>query len=464
MKITFNGAAQTVTGSQFLVEVNGSRLLVDCGLYQGKRDEFYTRNQNFRFDPRGVDAMILTHAHIDHSGNLPNLVKCGYSGLIYGTPATCDLADIMLRDSGRIQEADVEFVNKKRARKGEPPIEPLYTEEDAVRVKSKLRSRVYQEDFCPVEGVTAQFVEAGHILGSSSVRLTVRENDREYVVWFSGDIGRRNLHILRDPVLPSGVDYLVMEATYGDKPHADPQLAYEEFYKVVMSAIKKRGKVIVPAFAVGRTQELVYALNQFISNKRMPSIPVFVDSPLAVNVSEVFRDHPECYDEETIAFVKKNKHPALEFDELTYVHSVEESKKLNEMKGPMVIISASGMAETGRILHHLRNNIEDERNTILIVSWQAPDTLGRKLAERARVVRIFGEEHFRRAEVATIGGLSAHAGQNMLVEYAESTRDTLKKVFLVHSEPPAAHALMGRLWDHGIRKVNFPADGETAEI
>jgi len=464
MKITFLGAAQTVTGSQFLVEVNRARLLVDCGLYQGKRDESYTRNRTFQFDPVQVDATILTHAHIDHSGNLPNLVKNGFRGEIYGTPATCDLADIMLRDSGRIQEADVEFVNKKRARRGEPPVEPLYTEEDAIRVAGQLRSKVYGEAFSPVEGVTARLVDSGHILGSSSVDMTVRENGRELRVWFSGDIGRKNLHILRDPILPKDIQYLVMEGTYGDKQRTDPQQAYEEFYRVVMEAIKKRGKIIVPAFAVGRTQELIYALNQFISDRRMPAIPIYIDSPLAVNVSEAFRRHPECYDEETRAFVAKHQHPALEFDELTYVRSVEESKKLNDMKGPMIIISASGMAETGRILHHLKNNIEDERNTILIVSWQAPDTLGRRLADRERKVRIFGEEYYRRAEVSTIGGLSAHAGQNSLVDYADATRSSLNEVILVHSEPDAAKALIQQMWLRGIKHVKYPEYRETIEI
>lgn len=464
MKITFNGAAQTVTGSQFLVEVNGCKLLVDCGLYQGKRDESYTRNQQFHFKPQELDAAILTHAHIDHSGNLPNLVKSGYRGEIYGTPATCDLADIMLRDSGRIQEADVAYVNKKRARRGEPPVDPLYTEEDAVRVADQLRVKQYGELFTPVDGVSARLVEAGHILGSSSVDMTVRENGRELRLWFSGDIGRKNLHILRDPVQPAGIEYLVMEATYGDKPHSDPQEAYEEFYKVVMDAIRKRGKIIVPAFAVGRTQELIYALNQFISERRMPRIPIFIDSPLAVNVSDVFRKHPECYDQETRSFITEHHSPALEFDGLTYVRSVEESKKLNDMKGPMMIISASGMAEAGRILHHLKNNIEDERNTILIVSWQAPDTLGRRLADRNRKVRIFGEEYYRRADVQTIGGLSAHAGQNALVEYAEATRASLKQIYLVHGEPKASNALIEKLNERGIRQVSYPSYRETIEI
>lgn len=463
MKIHFNGAAQTVTGSQYLLEVNGRRLLIDCGMYQGRREESYARNRAFKFDASSVDAVILTHAHIDHSGNLPNLVKNGYSGPIFGTSATCDLADIMLRDSGNIQESDAAFVNKKR-RRGEPLIEPLYTLEDAEQVGKQLVEKAYEEEFEPFAGVKVRLHDAGHILGSSSVDLTFRENGRAQRVWFSGDIGRKHLHILRDPVFPQDADHLIMESTYGDKPRGNPQAAYEELYQVLMTAIEKRGKVIVPAFAVGRTQELVYALNLFISAGRMAPIPVYVDSPLAVNVSDVFRRHKDCYDAEAQAFITHNRHPALEFDGLTYVRSVEMSKSLNTLPGPMIIIAASGMAETGRILHHLKNNIEDERNTILIVSWQAPHTLGRRLADRAPVVRIFGEEYQRRANVATIGGLSAHAGQDTLLEYAASTRRTLKGIYLVHGEPPAARALTERLKAEGLGPVYAPGPFEMIEI
>lgn len=464
MKISFNGAAQTVTGSQFYVEINGKRILVDCGLYQGKRAETYERNQNFHFDPRSLDAVILTHAHIDHSGNLPNLAKQGYTGPIYGTSATSDLADLMLRDSGHIQEMDAEYVNKKRRRRGEPPIEPLYTLEDAAQVSTQFVSMEYRRTFEVVDGVTACFSDAGHILGSSSVVMTFEEKGRKLRVWFSGDIGRKNLPILRDPVFPEDVDYLIMEATYGDKPHRDPGEAHEEFYRVVKKTIEQRGKVIVPAFAVGRTQELVYSLNQLISEGRLPPIPVFVDSPLAVNASDVFLKHPECYDAETRAFIAEHRHPALDFDQLTYIRSVDESKKLNGRKDPMIIISASGMAETGRILHHLKNNIEDERNTILIVSWQAPNTLGRRLADREKKITIFGEKYIRRADVATIGGLSAHAGQNTLLSYAESTKSTVKGIFLVHTEPPAAAALSEKMKEKKIGPVYVPELYETVEL
>jgi metallo-beta-lactamase family protein len=478
MRLSFFGAARTVTGSQFLLEVNGKQLLIDCGMYQGKRSEAYARNLYFPFNPRKVDAVLLTHAHIDHSGNLPNLIKQGYEGPIYATPASCDLADLMLRDSGRIQEADAEFVNKKRAEKGEPPVEPLYTQDDAEHVVEHLAAKDYDERFQPVTGVTARLVDAGHILGSSSVELEVEEaGGKKTRLWFSGDIGRRNLPILRDPVLPENIDYLIMESTYGDKIHRDPGLAYEELYQVTMETIRRRGKVIIPSFAVGRTQEIVYGLNQFVSEGRMPSIPVYVDSPLAVNASDVFARHPECYDDETRKFVAQYKHPALEFSHLTYIRTVEESKALNHKDGPMIIISASGMAETGRILHHLKNNIEDSRNMILIVSWQAPDTLGRRLADRAQRVRIFGEEYIRRAGVSTIGGLSGHAGQDMLVNYAKSAAGgssarggssasggNLKHVFLVHGETVQAGALTKCLAGVGLGKVSYPELNSSVEL
>ena len=283
------------------------------------------------------------------------------------------------------------------------------------------------------------------------------EHGRKIRLWFSGDIGRRNLPILRDPVFPENVDYLIMESTYGDKIHRDPSLAYEEFYQVTMETIRKRGKVIVPAFAVGRTQEIVYGLNQFVSEGRMPAIPVYVDSPLAVNITQVTRDHPECFDEETNAFVQQSKHPALEFKDLTYIRSVDESKALNGRKDPMVIIAASGMAETGRILQQLKNNIEDPRNTVLIVSWQAPETLGRRLADGEKHVRIFGESYDVRAEVESIGGLSAHAGQDFLIKYATTLKGQAKKVFLVHGEQGPADALTAKLHEQGMSDIYYPA-------
>ena len=464
MRLNFHGAAHTVTGSQHLLDVNGHRLLLDCGLYQGKRSETYLRNLNFAYDPRQVDAVILSHAHIDHCGNLPNFVKNGFEGPIYATRATVDLATIMMADSGRIQESDAEFVNRKRLARGEEPIEPLYTETDAERAAQLFHPLDYEQPFVPVPGVVARFIEAGHILGAAAVSLEIEENGRKTRFWFSGDIGRYDLPLLRDPILPTDVDYMIMECTYGDKPHNDPGVAFDEFREIVSRTLKRGGKIIIPAFAVGRTQELVYHLNMMMFTGDVPPAPVFVDSPLAVNASQIFKKHPECFDDETRWFVQQASHPALDFKLLTYVQSVEESKALNLCKDPMVIISASGMAETGRILHHLRNNIENPKNTVCIVSWQAPHTLGRRLADREKQIKIFGEPYTVNAEVATIGGLSGHAGQDLLTRYAVNVKDTVQKIFLVHGEATPAAALTEKLKVQNIREVYYPELHSSVEI
>jgi metallo-beta-lactamase family protein len=464
MRINFHGAAHTVTGSQHLLEINGSKLLLDCGLYQGKRSETYERNLNFRFDPRKVDAVLLSHAHIDHAGNLPNLVKQGYEGKIFATRATAELGGLMIRDSGRIQESDAEFVNRKRAERGEDPIEPLYTEQDAEEAAGMFKGVDYAEVFEPIPGVVARFYDAGHILGSASISLEIEEKGQKIRLWFSGDIGRYRMPLLRDPVLPQAVDILIMESTYGDKSHSDPENAFIEFRDIVKRTVERGGKVIVPAFAVGRTQELVYNLNEMMQNGDVPHVPVFVDSPLAVNATQVFRNHPECFDEETRQFVMEARHPALDFKMLTYVKSVEESKSLNERKDPMIIISASGMAETGRIVHHIRNNIGNPKNTICIVSWQAPNTMGRRLADRAPEVNIFGEVHKRKCDVATIGGLSGHAGQDLLVKYAMGVKDSARQIFLVHGEERQAMTLKGILNDQKLDNVHYPRLHESVEL
>lgn len=465
MRIIFDGAAQTVTGSQHLLNINGHRLLLDCGFFQGKRQESYTRNSSFPFDPRSVDAIILSHAHIDHSGNLPNVIKQGYNGPIYTTSATAHLANIMLMDSGHIQEDDAAFVSKRNARKGEPPVAPIYTQEQAALVAQYLNPVNYEQSFEPIPGVQARLHDAGHILGSAAVELNIEENGRSIRFWFSGDIGRRKLPLIRDPILPERADYMIMECTYGDKPHSDPIQAYDELCQVAGRTIQRSGKVIIPAFAVGRTQEIVYALHQMFEDKRLPSVPVYVDSPLAVNATDIFKMHPECFDQETQAFIKADKHhTALGFERLTYTRSVEESKALNHRKDPMIIIAASGMAESGRILHHLRNNIGNPKNTILIVSWQAPNTLGRRLADREKRVRIFGEEFEVKAEVATIGGLSAHAGQDFLVEYGLRVKGSARKIFLVHGEQTPAEMLSQKLVDAGMDRPLYPMRGDSFEI
>jgi len=465
MNITFHGAAQTVTGSRHLLSLNDHQLLLDCGLFQGRRKDTYSRNLNFPFDVTSLDAAILSHAHIDHSGNLPNLVKQGYPGSINATSATAHLAGVMLRDSGHIQESDVKFVNKRRAKRGEAPIEPLYTIADAATAAEQFIQRAYDSQFEAVPGAIATLVEAGHILGSAGVILDLEENGRKVRLMFSGDIGRADLPIVRDPVLPKDVDYLIMESTYGDRSHDSSDQAYDELQTVLSRTIERGGKVIIPSFAVGRTQTLVYYLHQMIDRHEIPRIKVFVDSPLAVNVTDIFRDHPECFDEEATNFMLADPHgSALGFDLLTYTRSVDESKAINFIDDPVIIISASGMAETGRILHHLRNNIEDERNTILITSWMAPHTLGRRLSEGKKRIKIFGEEHKVRAEVASINGLSAHADQPHLIEYALASKDTLKGVFLVHGEEGPALTLMEKLKQAGLQNVHYPELGESVEI
>lgn len=463
MKVHFHGAAQTVTGSMQLLEVNGARLLLDCGLFQGPRREAFERNRNFPFNVKEIDAVILSHAHIDHSGNLPNLVKQGYEGPIYATSATNSLTKIMLRDSGHIQEMQAENVSFHNQAKGLPPVDPLYTEQDASFVAPLLKDIHYEQEFEPIPGVTARLVDAGHILGSASMDLNLKEKGKSTRLWFSGDIGRRNLPIIRDPVLPETADVLIMESTYGDKPHRDPEAAYVEMRDVILKTIQRNGKVIIPAFAVGRTQELVYNLHRMVEEHRLSGLPIYVDSPLAVNASEIFRQHPECYDPEMLEHIHSG-HPALDFRPLTYIKSLDESKSLNLRKDPMIIISASGMAETGRVVHHIRWAIENPRNTIMIVSWQAPGTLGRRLAEREHYVKILGETYPVRAQIATIGGLSAHAGQDLLVEYALKLKGKARDVFLIHGEPNHAEALMRVLGEHNLPRVFYPTMHASAEL
>ncbi|MBM3121599.1 MAG: MBL fold metallo-hydrolase [Chloroflexi bacterium] len=464
MELTFAGAAQTVTGSQHLLRINGHRLLLECGLFQGRRADTYAVNRSFPFEPHALDAVILSHAHIDHCGNLPNLVRQGFEGSIHATHSTVHLTDLTLRDSGHIQESDIEFLNKKRARKGLPPLEPLYTAADAEAVSKQLVMQAYSQPFEPVPGVTARLVDAGHILGSAGVVLDLEEKGRRLRLMFSGDIGRLRMPLLRDPVPPEKVDILLMECTYGDKPHASPEQAAAGLRSVLRRTFERGGKAIVPAFAIGRTQLLVYALHEMFESGELPRVPVYVDSPLATNATEIFREHPEDFDEQATAFLRRDPDGSLfGFDLLTFTRSVEDSKAINDRKGPVVIISASGMAETGRILHHLRNNLGDRRNTVLITSWMAPHTLGRRLAEGAKSVFIFGEEHDVRAEVVSVDGFSAHAGQDFLETYARSSAGSLKALYLVHGEAGPAQALTGRLRDL-TAPIRYPARGTTIEL
>lgn len=466
MQITFLGAARTVTGSMHLLEANGHRVLLDCGLFQGRRAETYERNLNFPFDPANIDAVILSHAHIDHSGNIPNLVKQGFKGLIWCTPATRDLCAAMLRDSGHIQEKDAEYVNKRRARRGEPPVEPLYTLRDATASLSSFISVGYGRPVQVVPGMTVTFLDAGHILGSAMVLIEVEEGNTIRRILFSGDVGRQGLAILRDPTPAPPADIVIMESTYGGRFHESPDEARSTLRRVVHETYRRGGKVIIPAFAVGRTQELVYALHTLTMEQKIPSLPIFVDSPLAVDVTEIFRLHPECYDAETRAFLDEfDRRDPFGFRRLRYVRDVAESKELNFLREPAIIISASGMCEAGRILHHLKNNIEDPANTILFVGFQAENTLGRKLVDGWDRVRIFGEEYDVRARIERIDGYSAHADHNELLAWIRpALKEGTPRCFLVHGELPSAEALASALREEGVSDVTIPERGDAVTL
>jgi len=461
MKLTFWGAAKTVTGSMHHLEAAGEKILLDCGLYQGRRQEAFERNSQFPFAPASVDAVILSHAHIDHSGNLPTLVHKGFQGPIYTTPATVDLCLAMLADSAFLQEKDAEFVNKRRSfRKSaggdDRTVSPLYTVEDAERTFPHFRATSLGERKQIADGIFYKTFDAGHMLGATSM---VVEADGLRLA-FSGDVGRPGLPILRDPDPLPGVDYLIMESTYGDRFHQPIGNAANVLADVVNRTAARGGRIIVPAFAVGRTQQLVLMLHELMDAQRIPSIPIFVDSPLAVNATEVFRKHPECYDDEARQFLTEGEDP-FGFYRLTYIRDVAESKKLNDLRGPCVILSASGMCEAGRILHHLRNNIEDPRNTVLITGFQAENTLGRKILEGQKEVKIFGEPMRVRSEVSHLNELSGHADQGELLTWMRPITKGLKKVFLVHGEARQGEALARAIEkEYGIEAVQ-PSRGDS---
>lgn len=465
MKIGFHGAARIVTGSRHLLQVNGQRLLLDCGLYQGRREEMEKLNREFPFDVESLDNALLSHAHIDHVGNVPNLVARGYGGSIHSTHASARLTELLLEDSAHIQEDNASYENKRRAQRGEPPIEPLYTSADAERAARQLAGHNYDMGFEVATGVQARFVEAGHILGSAGIVLDIEEGTRQTRLMFTGDVGRFDMPLLRDPVYPQDVDYLIMECTYGDRLHGSPDQAFEELRQVLIRTFGRGGKVIIPAFALGRTQTLVYSVHQMIEHGDIREVPVFVDSPLAINLTAIFRQFSECFDWQTREFIRSDIHgAALGFDRLQYTLSVEESKSINRVKGPAIIISSAGMAHVGRILHHLKNNIEDSSNTVLITSWMAPHTLGRRLVEGDEQVRIFGDRYDVKAEVVSINGFSSHADQEALLDYALSSRGRLKHIFLVHGEQKPAQALTEKLDQAGIEDVSFPAWDEVVEL
>jgi metallo-beta-lactamase family protein len=460
MKLTFHGAARVVTGSQHLIEVNNRRILLDCGLYQGKRKDAFERNRTLPYDASSIDVMVLSHAHIDHSGNIPNLVKSGFKGDIYATFATRDLCAMMLIDSAHIQEQDVEYVNKKRLRNGQKAFEPLYTQADALRSLKQFHSIDYDRTVQILPGISLTYKDAGHMLGSGIVTLNIedREAGRDVTLVFSGDLGQPGLPILRDPTPIQRADVLIMESTYGDRTHEKYGDSIKDLERIVVDTFRRGGILIIPAFAVGRTQEIVFALHQLKRAAKIPNLPIYVDSPLAVNVTEVFTAHPEAYDDETREFLRgiKGTDP-FGFQGLTYIRAVEDSKRLNFLNTPAVIISASGMAEAGRIQHHLKNHIEDPKNTILIAGYQAENTLGRRIQEKQPIVNIFGEPYHLRAQVETITGFSGHADRNALLNWAGGFDKRPRKTFLVDGEDHPLEALAQGLRDQiGYEGVAIP--------
>ena len=447
MKLKFCGAAGTTTGSQHLLEVNGKKILLDCGLYQGRRKDAHEVNCCFpHFDPATVDVAVLSHAHIDHSGNLPNLTKKGFTGNIYATFATRDLCQIMLGDCAHIQESDAKWLNKKRKKRGEDPVEVIYTKQDVDQCMKQFVNVGYNREIIISKGVTLKFLDAGHILGSAQVLLEVEdeEDGKTKRFLFSGDIGRGGNDILSDPESAENIDYLLMESTYGGREHELGTKADDRIAEVLKKAIDRGGKIIIPCFAVERTQQILYVLHQLFDDGRIPEVPVYVDSPLAVNATEIFRLHPECFNEEVNEFLFDKRNP-FGFEGLTLIRAVSKSKELNDSKDQAIIISASGMCEAGRILHHLRNGISNPKNTILFVGYCAQNTLGWKIRNGDPEVRIFGEMHELKAHVEIMDSFSGHADHSELLDYFNAMSGSRKKVWLVHGEPTRSAALAEEL-------------------
>ncbi|HUQ92233.1 MAG TPA: MBL fold metallo-hydrolase [Bryobacteraceae bacterium] len=471
MKLSFWGAAKTVTGSMHALEMGGKRILLDCGLYQGRRKEAEERNRTFPFPARDVDAVVLSHAHIDHSGNLPGLVKQGFRGPIYSTAATADLCNAMLKDSAFVQMKDCEFINKRRRRRRLVEPEPgdeceehaLYTIEDAEATISLFRPTELHQPVTLAEDLSFRYHEAGHMLGSACVSLEHRVNGKMLRIGFSGDVGRPGLPIIRDPEHLPQVDYLILESTYGDRLHQPLDHVAGKLAETIRRTAARGGRIIAPAFAVGRTQQLVVLLHDLVKQGQIPNIPVYVDSPLAVNVTEVFRKHEDLFDEQTRIFLDSGSDP-FGFRMLRYIRDVQQSKALNDLRTPCLIISASGMCEAGRVLHHLRNNVEDGRNTILITGFQAEHTLGRKILEKRQQVPIFGDLFNLRAEVVKINELSGHADQRELLDWIAPIAKGLKTIFLVHGEPLQQTALAAAIGSKYGIPVTIPSRGDSFEL
>jgi len=472
MKLTFWGAAQTVTGSMHELTHRGERFLLDCGLYQGRRRDAFAKNSTFPFPASSVKAVLLSHAHTDHAGNLPTLVKNGFTGPIWANAATTDLCQAMLRDSAYLQERDAEFIARRNAKRHRLEVDgqdleivaPLYGIKDAEQALEQFQVPESANAVHEVsDGLLCQRFDAGHMLGSTAMVIEATDGGKRTRLAFSGDVGRAGLPIIRDPEKMPPADYLIMESTYGNRLHEQNEAVEDKLAAVIKRTAERGGKVIVPTFAVGRTQQLVLMLHNLMKQGRLPSIPIFVDSPLAVNVTEVFRRHPECFDDQIVQYLKSGEDP-FGFARLKYVREVADSKALNDLRGPVVIISASGMCEAGRILHHLRNNIGDPRNTVLITGYQGENTLGRKIVDKAPEVNIFGEPFRLRAEVVKLNELSGHADQLELMAWMKPMVGSLKRVFLVHGELLPATTLAKLIEEEYHIPVTVGARGESFDL
>ena len=460
MRVTFWGAARTVTGSKHLLTGRSGAVLLDCGLFQGRRAEAEARNRALPFAARSVDAVVLSHAHIDHSGALPLLCKSGFEGPIHATGATADLCRAMLLDAAHIQMKDAEWMNRRKRGGSRGPVEPLYGVADVEEALSRFVTHDYETSFQPIEGLSVSYHDAGHIVGSAWVALRWGANGSARSLVFSGDLGRPGRPILRDPVPLSKADYLITEGTYGGKRHPDEATLWTSLEAVVRDALKRGGRIVIPAFAVGRTQDIVYALDRLFRAGRLPEIPIYVDSPLAADIQSIVRKHPEVFDDETAAAIRAGGDP-LGMSKVTLVRDTADSMKLNEKSGTFITVSASGMCEGGRVLHHLKHTVEDPRHTIVIIGYQAEGTLGRRLVEGLPEVKIFGEPHPLRAKVVVLNGFSAHADHDALVAQATSCRAE-RGVAIVHADLERAEALRAGLPQRD--RTRIPSEGETWEL
>ncbi len=462
MRITFYGAAQTTTGSMHLVEANGKRILLDCGLYQGHRKEAFEKNRTLPVDPKTINYVILSHAHIDHSGNLPQLVRQGFRGRVFARQSTCELCDIMLRDSCFLQNRDLDYINKSRRREGKKLFEPLYDESDINALMQLFVPTHMHEPREIARGLTLEFFNAGHILGSALVQLDIKsDHGHNHRLLFSGDLGQPNQPIIRHYEYPAGADILLVESTYADRYHPsadDVELRLESYLKYID---RHNSKLIIPAFSVGRTQQIIYYLNRLKDRNKVPrEVKVFIDSPLSQKATRIYANHREVYNDETRKMIEAGRNP-LEFPGMQFVGTPEESMALNDMSGPMIIIAASGMCEGGRILHHLKHGVQDPDNIILIVGFQAENTLGRRIVEKRNPLRILGEEIPLKARVEVINALSAHADRAGLMEWIGEVKDNVRHAFAVHGEPEKVAAMEQILKDMGIRNAVAPLPGQT---